>query len=96
MSKNSILEKIKKLQDLSSFRNLHWEGSFEEYLNIVHDDPRVARSAFQRLYDMIISHGQEEYTRNRQSFIHYNFFDDPFENGKDAIFGIDKQLMELV
>lgn len=96
MSKHSILAKIEQIQDITGFRDLHWEGSFEEYLDIVRDDPRVARSAYQRLYDMIVSHGSEEYTRNREKRIHYYFFDDPFENGKDAIFGIDKSLMDLV
>ncbi len=96
MSKNSILAKIAASQDLTGFQDLHWEGTFQEYLDIVQDDPRVARSAYQRLYDMIVSHGYEEYTRNREKLIHYDFFDDPFEGGKDAIFGIDSQLMELV
>ncbi|KAA3664191.1 MAG: serine protein kinase [Chloroflexi bacterium] len=96
MSKLAIMKKIKEIQDLSGFRDLHWEGTFEDYLEIVQQDPRVARSAFQRLYDMIVSHGYEEYTRHRETLIHYNFFDDPFENGKDAVFGIDKQLMDLV
>ncbi len=96
MGKLAIMKKIKEIQDLSGFRDLHWEGSFENYLEIVQQDPRVARSAFQRLYDMIVSHGYEEYTRNRERLIHYNFFDDPFEQGKDAVFGIDKKLMDLV
>ena len=92
----AILQKIEQIQDLTGFRDLHWEGSFEEYLDLIREDPRVARSAFQRLYDMIVSHGSEEYARNRETLIHYNFFDDPFENGKDAVFGIDKPLMDLV
>ncbi len=45
---------------------------------------------------MILWHGYEEYTRNRERLIHYNFFDDPFEDGKDAIFGLDRPLMEMV
>lgn len=90
-----ILDKIQKIQDVSGFRELHWEGSFAEYLDLVRADPRVARSAYQRLYDMIISHGYEEYTRHRDRLVHYNFFDDPLEDGKDAIYGIDKQLMDL-
>ncbi len=92
----SILETIKALQDTSNFRDLHWEGSFEEYLEVVRQDPRVARTAYQRVYDMIVSHGFEEYSRNREKLVHYHFFDDPFENGRDAVFGIDKPLMELV
>ena len=92
----SIFKKIEHLQDTSGFRHLHWEGSFEEYLDIVSEDPKVTRSAYERLYDMIMSYGFEEYRRNRTPFRHYHFFDDPFENGKDAVFGIDRPLMELV
>jgi serine protein kinase len=94
--KNSILEKIEQLQDKGGFRDLHWEGSFEEYLDIVRHDPKVTRSAYQRIYDMLVSYGFEEYTRNRESLVHYRFFDDPFENGRDAVFGLDRPLMELV
>ena len=92
----SIIAEIRALQDDNSFQDLHWEGSFDQYLEIVHQDPKVARSAFQRLFDMIMSHGYEEYQRNREKLIHYNFFDDPFEGGKDAVFGIDNPLMDLV
>jgi serine protein kinase len=92
----ALLTKIEKLQDLTGFRDMHWEGNFADYLDIVRTDPQVARSAYQRMYDMIVSHGYDEYTRNREKLLHYNFFDDLVENGKDAIFGIDKPLMDLV
>ena len=94
--KTNILDKLERLQDQDNFRDLHWEGSFEDYLEIVHQDPKVARLAFERLYDMIVSYGQEEYTRNRETLTHYKFFDDPFENGKDAVFGLDKPMIDLV
>jgi serine protein kinase len=97
MSENtSLLTKLGQLQDASNFKDLHWEGSFVEYLEIVRQDPKVTRTAFQRIYDMIQSYGSEEYTRNRENLIHYSFFDDPFENGRDAVFGLDRPLMELV
>jgi serine protein kinase len=92
----ALLTKIEKLQDLTGFRDMHWEGNFADYLDIVRTEPQVARSAYQRMYDMIVSHGYDEYTRNREKLLHYNFFDDLVENGKDAIFGIDKPLMDLV
>jgi serine protein kinase len=91
-----LLEKLGELQNASNYRDLHWEGSFTDYLDIVRKDPKVSRTAFQRIYDMIISYGSEEYSRNRETLVHYNFFDDPFENGRDAVFGLDKPLMELV
>ncbi len=93
---NTLLAKIEQMQDTTGFRSLHWEGSFEDYLEIVRNDPKVARAAFQRIYDMIVSYGYDEYTRIRETLVHYRFFDDPFENGKDAVFGLDKPLMELV
>ncbi len=76
-NKKDIIGLIEQLQDLTGFREQHWEGSFADYLEIVHRNPRVARTAYQRLYDMIISYGYEEYTRNRETLIHYKFFDDP-------------------
>ena len=93
---NTLLAKIEQMQDTTGFRSLHWEGSFEDYLEIVRNDPKVARAAFQRVYDMIVSYGYDEYTRNRETLVHYRFFDDPFESSKDAVFGLDKPLMELV
>lgn len=96
MAETALFAEIKKVQDANLFRTLHWEGSFEDYLGIVRNDPRVARTAYQRLYDMIISHEYDEYTRCREQLIHYKFFDDPFENGKDAVFGLDKPMMDLV
>jgi serine protein kinase len=92
----TILNRIGQLQDMASYRDLYAEMSFEEYLEIVRRDPKAARTAFQRLYDMIVSYGYDEYTRCRETFTHYHFFDDPFEHGKDAVFGLDKPLMELV
>lgn len=94
--KSTILTKIEQLQDTGGFKDLHWEGSFEDYLEVVRQDPQVTRSAYQRIYDMLISYGSEEYTRNREALVHYRFFDDPIENGRDAVFGLDKPLMELV
>ncbi len=92
----TLLSKIKQLHEAMDFRGQHWEGSFKSYLEIVRQDPAVARTAFQRLYDMIVSYGSTDYTRYRETLIHYHFFDDPFENGRDAVFGLDKPLMELV
>ncbi|MCP4502371.1 MAG: serine protein kinase, partial [Deltaproteobacteria bacterium] len=97
MSKpDSLVGQIAALQDRKEFQNLHWEGSFEEYLEIVKEDPRVARSSFQRVYDMVIAHGKEEYIDSKKRIVHYPFFDDPFDNGKDAIFGLDITIMRLV
>jgi serine protein kinase len=93
---SGILGMIAELQDLDQYREQHWEGSFAEYLEIVREQPGVVRNAYQRLYDMILSFGVDTYTEYKKPITRYKFFDDPIEDGKDAIFGIDVHLMKLV
>jgi serine protein kinase len=93
---NNLVSMISAMQDLQAFREQHWEGSYDDYLGIVADRPGVARNAWQRLYDMIMSHETEEYTEFRKHIVRYKFFDDPMENGADAVFGIDVHLQRLM
>ena len=81
---------------LDDFRRATWSGSFQDYLNIVAESPEVTRNAFQRMYDMILSYGSEETVDFKKKIVHYNFFDDPIENGLDAVFGLEIPLMKLV
>jgi serine protein kinase len=96
MSSASLVSKIAALQDYKQYEDLHWEGSFEDYLRVARERPEVTRNAFQRLYDMIISYGEEEYIDNKKRLVRYPFFRDPMENGRDAIHGLDIPLMRLV
>src|SRR5688572_1643577 len=93
---NEMVARIAALQDYDSYRDLHWEGSFEDYLQIVRERPQVTRNAFQRLYDMFMRYGEDEYIDNKKRLKRYPFFSDPIDNGKDAIFGLDIPLMRLV
>ena len=92
----TLTERIAGLQDLKTYQDLTWSGSFEDYLDIVRREPRVTRTAWQRLYDMIVSHGMREYTDSKKKIVHYDFFDDPFTGGRDAVFGLDIPLMKVV
>ncbi|MBX2810766.1 MAG: serine protein kinase [Myxococcales bacterium] len=87
---------IAKLQDVQEYQELHWEGSFDEYLDFVRQDANVARTAYQRVYDMIESHGREEYIDSRKKLVRYPFFRDEQNGGKDAVYGLDIPLMRLV
>jgi serine protein kinase len=78
------------------FSHLHWQGNIQEYIDLAMKDPKICRNAFQRIYDMIMSYGTSNYTEYKKDVVRYHFFDDPIENGKDAIFGIDVHLMKLV
>jgi serine protein kinase len=92
----SMIARIAAMQDYDLYRDLAWEGSFEEYLQIVRQRPQVTRNAFQRVYDMVISYGTEEYIDNKKKLVRYNFFRDEIEGGKDAVFGLDIPLMRLM
>ena len=94
--RDALLSIVEQSIDPQRFRDQHWEGTFEEYLEIVAQRPAVARNAFQRLYDMILHFGMERYTHLKQDYIHYKFFSDPIGGGADAIFGLDRALMQLV
>lgn len=77
----------------SNYKSLNWTGTFNDYLKIVYNEPRTVRNAYQRLYDMIISHGTEKFEYCKREYTKYNFF----STGDDiAIYGLEEQLMEFV
>src|SRR5712671_5252757 len=94
--RTAMVEKIAAMQDFALYRDLAWEGAFEDYLQVVRERPSVTRNAFQRVYDMIISYGTEEYIDNKKKLVRYNFFKDEIDGGADAIFGLDIPLMRLM
>jgi serine protein kinase len=87
---------VSKTIDTDVYKELHWHGTLAEYLDRVIENPDICRNAFQRLYDMILSYGTVEYIEHKEKIIHYNFFDDPISDGRDAVFGLDKSLMRFV
>jgi len=87
---------VRTWQTTSGIYNANWTGTFQEYLDMVKANPKITRNAFQRLYDMIIEAGTEEYIDFKKPVIRYKFFDDAKNNGKDAVFGLDIPLMKLV
>jgi len=96
MSGQDIISLVAQRQDLDQFRKKNWTGTFAEYIDLVRQNPGATRNAFQRVYDMIMSYGTETYTVAREQKTHYRFFDDPDNNGADAIFGLEESLEQLV
>ena len=92
----NILNAIANAQSPQEYQELNWEGSLEDYLKLVQDTPRVTRNAFQRIYDMILSHGMDEYSEHKKRITRYRFFRDDKYNGRDAVYGIDQSLNHLV
>jgi serine protein kinase len=91
-----LLKRIAAHMDLDTFRSHNWSGSLEDYLTLVQKNPRVTRNAFQRIFDMILSYGRDEYVDAKKKIVHYPFFEDPNNDGADAVFGLDIPLMRLV
>src|SRR5262249_7695147 len=97
MSKGkAILANLRQELNLSDYRKKHWEGSFDEYLDIVSEHPEVTRTAYQRLYDMLLSHATEEVYEQKEKITRYKFFTDFAAQHGDAIYGLDRPLMHLV
>src|SRR5262245_34429063 len=91
-----MVDRIASMQDFALYRDLAWEGTFEDYLSNVRQNPQITRNASQRAYDMMIRYGIEEYTDNKKKRVRYNFFKDEINGGADGIFGLDIPLMRLV
>lgn len=97
----NLLERIAERQSPEAYRQEHWQGSFAEFVDIVKGDPPVARTAYQRLYDMLVSYGTYTVDDSRgrtgkDNLVRYRFFDDPDNGGRDAIFGLTRPLIEMV
>lgn len=94
MNISELLEK-----DRLNRKKTQFEGTFLQYLEIVRDNPDVAKLAHKRMYNIIAEKGveilkPEDHPRIKK--IHgndvikkYNFF-------KDDFFGIDKTIMKIV
>ncbi|MFD3166651.1 serine/threonine protein kinase [Herpetosiphon sp. NSE202] len=95
-SGSQLMSLLSTLQDQQNYQNLHWVGSFQDYLDIVTNNPKVTRNAFQRIYDMIMSYGLEEFIDAKKKLIRYNFFTTNEFDEQDAIFGLEIPLMRLV
>jgi serine protein kinase len=92
---HEIISFVAQRQDLNQFRKKNWEGTFEEYLDLVAADPTVTRNAFERVYDMLMSYGTTTYEVGREKRARYKFFDDPDDHGRDGVFGLDGPLQAL-
>lgn len=91
----NLTDLLTEADENKTFHDLHWSGSYNEYLDIVNENPLVVRNAYQRMYDMILSAGTEDVTFCKQTYTKYNFFSD-VRPGNIGIYGLEEPLMELV
>ncbi|MBN2494139.1 MAG: serine protein kinase, partial [Deltaproteobacteria bacterium] len=96
MANAKIIGFIGSMQDQKEYQALHWQGGLADYLGFIGERPQALRTSYQRLYDMILSYGTEEYVDSKKKIVRYRFFSDEAHDGKDAIYGLDIPLMRLV
>lgn len=83
------LKRITSKFNKEEFTSLHEEMSFNEYLEKVYVNPFLIRTAYQRLYDMVLRAGSEEIIHYGKKLVHYKFFD-------ENICGLEETLDQLV
>ena len=97
MSGHDILNLVAEGQDAERFRRQNWIGTFPEYLDLAAARPEITRNAFQRLYDMVVSHGVDTVVDARgERTQRYPFFDDERHDRRDAVFGLGESLQQLM
>src|SRR5262245_49232648 len=96
MSELDLHGLIRESLDSKKFQDEHWEGSFQRYMELLEQNPLVVRTAHQRLYDMVLSYGQAEVEVDKEKVPSYKFFTDPVEEGRDAVFGLERSLHNLM
>ncbi|KAA8785216.1 serine protein kinase [Paenibacillus sp. 4624] len=79
----NIFERVAEYQAESD--RLSWNGTFEDYIALLREDPTPAMTAHARVYQMIESFGVEEVGGHKR----YKFFE-------QEIFGLDRSIEKLV
>ena len=90
------LESLIRTEDTSTteaYEELNWSGTFWEYIELLENEPKIARNAYQRLYDMVISHGVNESVYCKRKYVRYKFFEGL---GDVSIYGLEENLMEFM
>lgn len=86
------LQKYAELFDQKNYKVLNEELSYAEYIELLKSKPKLARNAFQYMYDMIMSKGTSEFTRYRKKHTRYNFFSESHE----PVYGLEETIENLV
>ena len=56
----NVYDFLKDNQKMEQFQDFHWEGSFDEYIELVKKNPKITRNAFQRCFDMVKPRSQPQ------------------------------------
>ncbi len=86
-------------QDRAARESKQWRGTLLEYLELVKNDPTVAKLSHARIYDMIISAGLHSIQETDDPRTRRLYKDEPvrvFDFFADEFFGIERTIAQLV
>jgi serine protein kinase len=84
----SITERLKALRE--EREALRWEGTFQDYFELVTRNPRLAQLSHARVNEMIHAAGVEKLNEGgRDEILRYNFF-------ADELYGIEESIAKIV
>jgi serine protein kinase len=93
LTKHTEFKALASQFDKRHFLKLHREMTFAEYLDEAKKNPLVCLSAFQRIYDMVLSAGREQFKRFNRTYTRYKFFS---EHPEFPIFGLESAVDSFV
>ncbi len=91
-----LLKNISSKHSPEAFRQEHWVGTFPDYLDISCQQPGVNRTAYQRLYDMVMSYGTYKVENSKEDLVRYKFFDDPDHGDEDNVSCLQMLMTDLL
>jgi len=93
MSTGTVFRDLAGRFNVEQFRAHNETMNFSEYLDKAVENPMICLSAYQRIYDMIMSKGVERFKRYNTTHVRYKFFS---EHSDYPIFGLEDSLQQFV
>lgn len=69
---------------------------YDDYLSLIPRHGNVAQNAFKRMYNMLNHFGTRKILIGDVEVVRYKLFDDPFDAGANAVYGIDINIENIV
>lgn len=97
MSVSKLIDAIKEQREAGS-KDVKFEGTFRDYLELVSKDSSIVKSAHRRLYDAVIEHGVEKMPDSdpRKSRVFDNDTVKVYKYFEDHFFGVERVIEKVM
>lgn len=97
-TETSVFEKLIR-EDRASREDRNWRGTFLDYLEVIRDDPSIAKLAHAQAYGLITGPGAHDILDSDDAHIKRLFTDEPvrvYDFFSDEFFGIERTIAQIV